>query len=367
MIKDIFAMRRDRVRTLMEKESLDILLVSHAANRYYLSGFELHDPQFNESAGRLLVLADGQDILCTDPRYTDAAKRLWSEKNLLIYGQDGCDAIVEKLMEISGGRPIRIGFEARIVNLDFYERLFKKNNLLPVKADGLVEYLRRFKDEEEIQCIEKSCRLNQEVMEWLPSILESGKSEADIAWQIEIFFREHGASELAFASIVARGTNAALPHAIPSDQAIIGSEDMVLVDIGCRLHDYCSDQTRTFWIGQKPSQRFQDTLKLVQEAQSRSIDAIRPGIMVCDVYSIARNLFAQHNIAKAFTHGLGHGVGLETHEGPSLSSKVRQRLEPGMVITVEPGLYDASWGGIRWEHMILVTESGHRILGCETK
>ena len=135
-------------------------------------------------------------------------------------------------------------------------------------------------------------------------------------------------------------------------------ENLVLVDVGCRLEDYCSDQTRTFWVGEKPTERFKKTLEAVQEAQHKAIRAIHPGVLACDVYKAARGHFESLGVAEAFTHG----VGLETHEGPSLNGRNKTPLEPGMIVTVEPGLYFPEWGGIRWEHMVLVTEDGCRVL-----
>lgn len=359
----VHAGRRTRLRAQLRERGLDALLVSHAANRYYLSGFELHDPQCNESAGRLVIMADGADLLCTDARYEDAAKRLWDADRILIYRQDAPGDIAARLCDASpAGRPLRLGFEACSLSLDFYDRLFTDAKLEAVRADGLVEALRLIKDAEEIDRMRASCRLNHDLMTWLPGVLAPGRSEAAVAWDIEVFFRERGAGELAFASIVAAGPNAALPHAIPSPEARLRQDDLLLVDVGCRLGDYCSDQTRTFWIGEHPSPRFRDTLTLVREAQALAIEAIRPGVAARDVYAVARDLFARHKTAEAFTHGLGHGVGLETHEGPSLNSRNTTPLAPGMVITVEPGLYDPAWGGVRWEHMVLVTETGHKVL-----
>lgn len=359
----VYGERRQRLKGLLQEKGLDALLVSHAANRYYLSGFELHDPQCNESAGRLLILARGQDVLCTDARYLDAAKRLWPENDILIYTHDAPAEIAARLLDAK--RPdtekFRVGFEGDALTFDFYSRFFKDGALEGIRADGLTESLRRIKDPDEIRRMETSCRLNHELMAWLPSVLVPGRTEAAVAWDIEVFFRERGASGLAFASIVAANANAALPHAVPSETPL-PKEGLVLVDVGCRVDDYCSDQTRTFWVGETPSPRFRETLSLVQEAQRLAIEAIRPGVVARDVYATARSFFERHKVAEAFTHGLGHGVGLETHEGPSLNSRNETELKPGMVVTVEPGLYDPQWGGIRWEHMVLVTESGHRVL-----
>lgn len=349
--------RREKARRRMAEQHLDALLVSHAANRYYLSGFELHDPQCNESAGRLLLSADGKDWLCTDARYLDAARRIWDPERILLYGASAAEEI-RKL--IKDRIPGVVGFEARSVSLEFYETFSPGLSL--EKADGLIEELRRIKDEDEAERAARSCRLNQQLMEWLPSALDTDASEADLAWKIEKFFRERGASELAFTTIVGRGVNAALPHYVPSPKVPIGENTLVLVDAGCRLDDYCSDQTRTFWVGGKPDDRFLRTLDAVRGAQDKAIAAIRPGVPACDVFAAAMRHFATLGVQDAFTHSLGHGVGLETHESPSLNSRNRHPLEPGMVITVEPGLYYPEWGGVRWEYMVLVTEDGCRVL-----
>ena len=200
------------------------------------------------------------------------------------------------------------------------------------------------------------------MLEWLPSILVPGQDEASVAWAIEKFYREHGASELAFPSIVAKDANAALPHYAPDHPAVFTENCMVLVDEGCRLGRYCSDMTRTYWIGDSPSPRFTEMLEHVQEAQRRAIAALRPGVSGRDIHKIAVDYFASCGMAEYFTHSLGHGVGLETHEGPRLSPRAAEPLVPGNIVTIEPGLYFPGWGGARWEHMAVITEDGCRVL-----
>ncbi len=367
MERIVFEQRREGLRRMMRQREITAMVVSHAANRYYLSGFEPHDPQLNESAGRLVIMADGRDWICTDARYLDAAKRLWDAEHIYIYKIDPAREIGGLVAGLTGGLG-QVGFEAKAVTLPFYEGVLEEIGTSHlVRMDGMVEQLRLIKEPEEIRRMERSCSLNERLMRWLPRFLAPGCSEADVAWGIERFFREHGAEELAFASIVGAGCNAALPHYSPSKQEILREDELVLIDVGCRMDDYCSDQTRTFWVGQQASDRFLHTLDMVQEAQRRGIAAIRPGIAACDVYREAWHYFDALGVAAAFTHGLGHGVGLETHEGPSLSSRDRTVLRPGMIVTVEPGLYYPGWGGIRWEHMLLVTEDGCRILGMEAE
>lgn len=359
MNEQTFAQRRQRLREALREQGLDALLISRAPNRYYLSGFELHDPQCNESAGRLVITADGQDWLATDARYRDAAARLWDRERICIYGQDTPRQLADLLARCGS----RIGMEARAVSLEEARALQRhsRGRFALQGADGLVERLRCIKDAQELAALERSFALNHAMLRWLEGELHPGRSEQELAWAVEKYFREHGASELAFASIVATGPNAALPHAIPGD-ARLTENCPVLVDVGCRVDGYCSDQTRTFWVGADAPARFSRTLHLVQEAQRAALDMMCPGVRLCDVHAAAHAVFEKAGEAEHFTHGLGHGVGLETHEAPSLSPARKDMLEPGMVVTVEPGLYYPEWGGVRWEHTVLVEENGVRIL-----
>lgn len=352
-----FSTRRDRLRRLLHQHSLDAYLVLLPANRYYLSGFELHDPQCNESAGCLIITAQGEDILCTDSRYYRAALKLWPEENLFIYKNNR----VQDLAKFMAGKEFgRIGFESRGMSHELFEALQESTSLFPCKQ-GLTEELRLIKDEWEISRLADSCRLNHSVFGQTPSLLQAGSSEIELAWSLEKHFRENGASELAFPSIVAVGPNAALPHHIPGPDEVEGGRP-VLIDMGGRLNAYCSDQSRTFWVGGQPPDYFQKTLELVQEAQRQAIEAVRPGLVISQLFKVVFDFFSRHGVEKHFTHALGHGIGLETHEAPSLGPRNENRLQEGSVITVEPGLYFPEWGGVRWEHMIVVREDGAETL-----
>jgi Xaa-Pro aminopeptidase len=347
--------RREKVRAELRARGLDALLVSGAANRFYLSGFELHDGQCNESSGRLLITADGKDRLCTDARFFEAARRLWDEERLFIYGRD---PLREMRAYIRGAVRGVIGFEARA----FSCRDFREIDLPMLAADGLVEKFRAVKDAGEIAALERSCALNHRLMDRLASLLLPGRSEAELAWEIERFFRENGASELAFPSIVGKGVNGALPHHEPSHEVTLEEECPVLVDCGARLERYCSDQTRVFWVGDTPLPDFADALELVRGAQEAAIRGLRPGMSGADAYALAFTFFERRGVEKAFVHSLGHGIGLETHEEPRLSPRNHKPLTPGTAFTVEPGLYYPAWGGIRIEHMIVMEEDGARVL-----
>lgn len=356
MDKRHFETRREKLRPLMHKAGLSAMLVTLDANRFYLSGFELQDPQVNESSGCLIVTQSGDDWLCTDPRYLDAAKRLWDEERIFIYRGSGMEQVNGLLRERVSGP---VGFEAYNISVAGFEQVGAGLDMR--RADGMIETMRAIKEPEEVERLEKSCALNHRLMEWLPGVLVPGRTESQVAWDIEQFFRNCGAEGLSFSSIVAVDGNAVLPHAEPGPTPITDNCG-VLVDVGCRLDRYCSDQTRTFWVGDKSDGRFVRDLELIKQAQAKAIAVIRPGIPAADVYAAAREHLDANGVGDLFTHGLGHGIGLQTHEGPSLSPRTVAVLQPGMVVTVEPGLYRPGLSGLRWEYMILVTEDGARTL-----
>lgn len=354
-MNEIYSDRRERLRPMIQELGVDGYLVLHPANRFYLSGFELHDPQCNESAGCLLLRPQGRDALCTDPRYQDAAGRVWPKDDIFIYRQDK----LKNLVRFFGQSGIKtLGFESGSMSYQTYQTLAESLEMVPSK--GLTEELRKVKDPEEIERLQDSCALNHGIFAQLPALVQTGVSESALAWNLETLFREGGASELAFDCIVAFGPNAALPHSLPG-QELLAENQPVLVDMGGRKRSYCSDQTRTLWHGSKASDFFLGTLELVQEAQNMAIQAIRPGMELRELYAVAYDFFAGQGVEQYFTHGLGHGIGLETHEFPGIGPQSVGKLETGMVITVEPGLYYPGWGGVRWEHMVQVLEDGARV------
>lgn len=348
--------RRETLRQKLAEEKLDALLVTYPTNRFYLSGFELHDGQCNESSGHILVQKNGRDILFTDSRFYEAAKSLWNEEDIIIYSSQMED--IHKFLKdnVHG----KIGFESKIISQHFYEHISPGVNLEP--CDGLVEELRVIKDETEIQALKESVAINHQLFAWLPDAFQIGKSETELALEIELFFRQHGATENSFAPIVAINQHAARPHHIPDPDAKITENCHILVDVGARYHNYCSDQTRTFWYGSKIDPRFQAMLEQVQEAQQEAIKILAPGVPCSEAHLTACKVFEKYGVENAFTHSLGHGVGLDTHEEPRLSLRSKRLLKPNMIVTVEPGLYYGDFGGIRWEYMVRITENGCEVL-----
>jgi Xaa-Pro aminopeptidase len=348
--------RIQALKELMQRQGISDLLVIQPANRFYLSGFELHDGQCNESSGCLLVRANGPDWLLTDARFTVEAWRHWPEERVHIYGSPRIERIVSFLKSLGIGE---LWVETHAMCAEMFLELGKCLTLHP--APRLVEDLRTVKDAAELAALRKSCALNHLVYEKLESAIVPGMTEKDVAWTLERLFREGGAESLSFAPIVGFGPNGALPHATPGSSPL-EAETPVLVDMGGRLDGYCSDQTRTWWIGEKPTDAFRRTLELVQEAQRLAIAKVGPGVSTDELHATAREHFDRHGVAGFFTHSLGHGIGLETHEAPGVGPVRPTVLRPGMVITVEPGLYYPEWGGVRWEHMVVVTEDGHEVL-----
>jgi Xaa-Pro aminopeptidase len=348
--------RLQAIKELMDEHGVSALLVTHPANRFYLSGFELHDSQCNESSGCLLLRVNGPDWLLTDSRFTEEARRRWPEEYIHVYGAPRLEKIAEFLKKqgISA-----LWVEIQSMCAEMYLELSRELDVRP--APRLVEKLREIKDAYELDALRQSCRLNHHVYTVLERDVAPGMTERDVAWMLEREFRQNGAEALSFPPITAFGPNAALPHAIPG-MTRLELETPVLIDMGGRLQNYCSDQTRTWWIGTKPSDVFRRTLDLVQEAQRLAIERIGPGVSTAELHAVAKEYFARHGEAEHFTHSLGHGIGLETHESPGVGPIRPVLLKPGMVITVEPGLYYPEWGGVRWEYMVAVTENGHEVL-----
>lgn len=360
---EIYRARRGLLKKKLLEAGLDGLIVLSAPNRFYLSGFELHDGQCDESSGFLLITAAGSDWLFTDSRYELAAKAIWPEEFVRIYKGDS----LRQLATVLKKNTAIAAFERVRASWNFVTGLraeIRQGEPVLTPASGLVEDLRMIKEPCEIAALEKSFALNHKIIAWLDAEVKQNslatKSEEQLAWEIEKSFRENGASELAFATIVAEGKNAALPHATPRTKQI-GGNTSLLVDLGCRVDGYCSDQTRSWWLGENPPAYYADALKLVQEAQQAALAIMKAGVACADVYRAALAVFEKAGQAGHFTHGLGHGVGLQTHEGPTLSPRSSQVLRQGMVVTVEPGLYYPEWGGVRWEHTVLVQKDGVKI------
>lgn len=359
--------RVERLREQLTKQALDSILVTNPENRRYLSGFTGHDSGA-DSAGALLISAH-DILLITDGRYTEQAAT--ECPGLRIVKREGEFAsLAAKTLRELGAR--RVGFEASHVTVALYEDLAKAlaqpageqgapEPVELVSTRRLVEPLRAIKDGDELAAIERAVAITDETFLHLCGYLRPGLTEREVAREIERYMVERGAEGLAFDSIVASGPNAALPHAIPSDRVLALGEP-ITIDMGARYAGYCSDMTRTVCLGE-PGPQGQEIYDLVLKAQEACEAGLRPGMNGKQADALTRDVIVAAGHGDHYLHSTGHGLGLEIHEDPRLSKFAEDSvLEPGMLITIEPGVYLAGWGGVRIEDTAVVTDDGIRVL-----
>ena len=346
------------LRKAMQDSGLPGLLVSRPENRRYLSGFKADDGALTESSGHLLITPD-KALLLTDSRYSEEAAEEAPGFEVRVY-KKGLDKLLAELAK-ELGLPT-LGFEEDYLIFNQVKTLAKElEEGVELKATtDLVANLRIIKEPAEVEALEASLALIEEVLDGLIGDLRPGMTEDEGAWRIISGLRERGAG-IAFEPIVASGPNGAKPHAVPGPRKIQEGETVV-IDVGARLAGYRSDITRTVWLGPF-SDKFKEVYSTVREAQMAAVEGIRPGMSTKEADSLARKVIDKAGYGEFFGHALGHGVGLATHEPPGLSPLKAVELKPGMVHTIEPGIYLPGWGGVRLEIMARVTESGCRVLG----
>lgn len=347
--------RLEKLRHLLAVQDLKVLLVAKPENRFYLSGFL-------GSSGVLLVTARDA-ILLTDGRYQEQARLETSNWELVVYK----DSLIKTLAEVCADLKVReIGFEKDYFTYQQFEQLqehFRGISLRPVA--GLVEKLRLIKDEAEISLIREAAVIAGAAFGHLLGVLKYGQSEQEIAGVVDFFIRRQGGGSPAFETIVAAGERGALPHGVASEQQLRRGQ-MVVLDLGARYRGYVADLTRTICLG-RVGARQREIYELVREAQVRALALIRPGVTTGEVDLKARRYLQEAGYGEFFPHALGHGVGLSVHEEPRLASGQEVVLKPGMVVTVEPGIYLPDWGGVRVEDTVLVTSNGCEVLTPLTK
>ena len=349
--------RLDRLRRMMKDEGVEAVLVTSPANRRYYSGFEADDPMMNESSGCLLIMLRSQYLL-TDSRYTEAAAKEGPRFKVLDYRR----GLAAELAALPALKKIpTIHFEPEFTTVALLTRLREgapKIRWEPLPFDPGTPRAR--KSPEEIKLVAKALAITEAAVSALWAKMEPGLTEREAAFFLEAEFRRLGAEGPSFETIVASGPNGALPHAVPGPRKMKAG-DMIIVDCGARYRGYCADITRTKILGEpKPWQR--EIYSIVRQAQLMAIKAIAPGKPASAVDRVAREHIAKAGYGPYFGHGLGHGVGLVIHEAPSLSPRNHHDLEPGQIVTVEPGIYLPGRGGVRLEQLVLVTDKGHRLL-----
>jgi Xaa-Pro aminopeptidase len=348
------AARRRALEERFPALEVDALLLTRLVNVRYLTGF-------TGSNAQLLLAADGP-VLLTDSRYEEQSRHEVPDLDHRIYPK----GFVSPLAELSRARGIgRLGFEAAGVTYKTFRELEEQieGELRPVEDE--VERLRWTKDPEEIRLIGRAQQIADDAFDRLVGKLAEGVTEREAAFELELAMRELGAERVGFDTILAFGENAAEPHHHPTDRPL-GRGDVVKLDFGCVVAGYHSDMTRTVGFGEPPGQ-LREVYDLVRRAQQAGIEAVRPGVRGGQADEAGRRVIRDAGYGDRFGHSLGHGVGLDIHEGPSLRVGSDDELPVGAVVTVEPGIYLPGVGGVRIEDMVEVTADGCRPMPRTTK
>jgi Xaa-Pro aminopeptidase len=362
----VSAERAERLAELVAQEGLDQLIVGDLvrpgdsgpdgiANVRWLTGF-------TGTSGLALVGSEGSSTrtFITDFRYVERAEREVDD------AFEHAIAAQRLLPELVGRLEGKVGFDDAHTSVASFRKLEEEapDGVELVAAGGLVERLRRAKDDAEQKLIAEAARLADETYEWVLERGLAGRTERDVARAAEAHIRELG-GEPSFPAIVAAGPNGALPHAEPSNREIAAGE-MVVFDMGAMVDGYCSDCTRTFAAGE-PGDEAREAYELVRRAQAAALEAVRPGVGGADADEVARAIIRDSGHGDHFGHGLGHGVGLEIHEAPRLGKSSEDTLAGGDVVTVEPGVYIPGRFGIRIEDLVVIIADGHRNLSSLPK
>jgi Xaa-Pro aminopeptidase len=355
-----FQARQAKLREHLATTRFDALLISHLPNIRYLCGF-------TGSAGLLLV-EEGGSVFFTDVRYDTQAHGEVKAAKVVIARK----AVLPALGEFLAARRKRvrgwtIGIESEHFTIAEKKRLAKvrPSGVTLKDAPSIVERARMVKDGDELDRIRAAVKLGAKLFERALQVLRPGIKEVEVAAEMELTARRGGAEEMSFSTIIASGARSALPHGRASEQAIAPGA-FVVCDFGVILSGYCSDQTRTVWVGAARDEA-RGTYEAVKEAQQAAIDAVRPGIAVGEVDAAARKVLRKAGLGRYFTHSTGHGVGLEIHEIPRVADGQKEILQPGMVITIEPGVYFPGKWGVRIEDMVVVTSGGCEVLTPTSK
>jgi len=342
--------RVERLRQVLQAQGLDAILVTRPENQRYLSGF---------TGGEAALLITAQKaLLLTDFRYYEQVAEEAPHFELVkVEGRlkDILKAVLKNLGISS------LGFESTHVPYSSYQewrRAPRSTRWVPTK--DTVEELRLTKDDAEIDTICRAIEIADGACDHIRQLLHVGMTEQQISWELEAYMRTHGAEAIAFTLIVGSGPNGAKPHAVVQDRQIAEGEPIVL-DIGARVDGYHSDVTRTLCLGD-PGPRLTEIYEIVLKAQLTAEQCAAPSMTGQELDAVARRVISDAGYGAQFGHSLGHGVGLAIHEGPAVSGRSPTVLQPGMVFTVEPGIYLPGWGGVRIEDTVLMTDHGIKVL-----
>lgn len=340
--------RLNALRRKLEIEGIDGILIGYPCNRRYITGF-------TGSAGWVIV-TQTRAVLAVDFRYVGQARSESPAFEISYITSDVSEWLPSRLVDLG---IIKLGIEVDHMTVSQYQAIIKSlrekaGSAQIVQTTDMVESLRIIKDAGELTCIAKACEIADLAVTYIRSHLRTGITEKQFAWELESFMRQHESGLMPFDIIVASGTNAALPHARPGEK-MIGEGEPIIIDLGASYQGYCSDMTRTFIIG-KEDNTFNNIYNIVLSAQNAGLALIKPGMECSAADGLVRSMISNAGYGENFGHGLGHGVGLETHEAPRLGTRSSDKLQEGMVFTVEPGIYIPGWGGIRIEDTVTIKD-----------
>jgi len=343
-----------KLRQALEEHQIDALLITSGYNRRYIT-------DFTGTAGVAVVSKD-QAIFITDFRYTEQATKQISGFEIVQHTKPLIEEVGVQLEKMGVKN---VGFEKDDMSYALYESYKKAVNAELIPVSGLVEKIRLIKTPQEIKIIKAAADIADAAFEHIISFIAPGKTELEVSNELEFFMRKQGASSSSFDIIVASGLRSALPHGVASDK-VIAKGDFVTLDFGALYNGYISDITRTVAVGE-PSEKLKEIYQIVLDAQLLSLEKVKPGMTGIEADAVARDYIKSKGYGEAFGHSLGHGIGLEVHEGPGLSFRSETVLEENMVVTIEPGIYVPGVGGVRIEDDIVMTATGNEKLTHSTK
>jgi Xaa-Pro aminopeptidase len=350
--------RIKQLEKILKENGLDGLLIVNDANIRYLTGFT--------SSESFAVLSPGGRAFITDSRYTEQAEREVVNFEIVKWRSPNA-GLHETIKAISDRFGIKkLGFEKKYVTMEMYEKL--ENMLVGIEligTAGLVEQVRRIKDDQEIEYMRKAACFADKAFTEILNYVKVGITEKDLERELQYITKIMGADDIGFPAIIASGKNSSMPHAVPSEK-LIEDGDFITFDMGALYKGYRSDMTRTIVVGHA-TDRQREVYELVKSSQEESLKMIKSGVDGKIPHLKAREVMEKTGIEGIFEYGVGHGVGLDIHEDPFMSPRCELTLEEGNVVTIEPGIYIPGWGGIRIEDTVVVTNDGCEILTLSPK
>ena len=347
-------MKLVKLRQALIDLNVDALLITSDYNRRYMTGF-------TGTAGVAIVSKDDA-VFITDFRYTEQAAEQVKDFRIV---QHTATIFAEVAAQAALMGVKTLGFEKDTMTYGMFELYNKAVKAEFVPVSGLVEKIRLIKTPEEITIIKVACEIADNAFTHILGFIEPGKTELEVSNELEFFMRKQGATSSSFDIIVASGLRSALPHGVATKK-IIETGDFVTLDFGAYYNGYISDITRTVAVGQ-PSEKLVEMYNAVLESQLLALEKVGPGMTGAEADAVSRDYLKSKGLGEAFGHSLGHGIGLEVHEGPGLNFRTEVVLEPNMTVTIEPGAYIPGVGGVRIEDDILITETGNEILNHSDK